>query len=331
MSRPTLYAVTVDTEEEWDWDGEYPTENPSVENIARLPELQDVCSRNGASVTYFVNHAVLSDPTARRVILDLAARRGVEIGLHIHPWNTPPLAGSGRVTPRETFLHNLPPDLIRAKLGTILDLFAQHGLRPTSFRGGRYSTSPTIQEFLRDRGVVADASVLPFSTWEDDGAPDYRDRNLVPRRLPPRRPGDKAMWEVPLTLAYSHRPFGFWHRAFEAVARSPLRHLRLIGIADRFGLVRKRWLNIETPLGQQPGRFLRVLRPVRPPSIDICLHSSSLIAGGNAFTRTAEDRARVLANLDEALGCLAEWPEFQSATVTEVAHSLEEQHARTGN
>jgi hypothetical protein len=331
MEPPILYTVTVDTEEEWDWDGEYPTENPAVTNIAYLPELQEVCTRNGASVTYFTNYAVLANPTSRRVILDLAKQPGVEIGLHIHPWNTPPLTGSSRVTPRQTFIHNLPPNEIRTKLESVWSQFAECGLRPTSYRGGRYSTNMVVQDFLRDKGMIADASVLPFSTWPEDGAPDHRHRRLDPRRLPPRRPGDRAMWEIPLTMGFSRRPFGLWHRLFEAVAGSPLRHLRLIGLAERFGIVRKAWLNIETSFGQRPVPFLKLLRRVRPPSIDICLHSSSLIAGGNAFTRTPADRARVLANLDEALACVAGWDEFRPATVTEVATYLEEHHARSGD
>lgn len=329
--RETLYAVSVDTEEEWDWDGDYPTTNPAITNIAHLPELQEVCSRNGASVTYFTNHAVLANPAGRKVILELAKQPGVEIGVHIHPWNTPPLLNTGRVTTRETFLQNLPPESIRSKLNSVFALFAECGLRPTSFRGGRYSTSPIVQNYLRDRGIIADASILPFSTWQEDGAPDHRQRRLEPRRLPPRHTGDKAMWEIPLTLGFSRRPFGLWHRIFEMIAGSPLRRLRPIGIAERLGIVRKAWLNIETNLGQQPVPFLRLLRRMQLPSIDICLHSSSLIAGGNAFTRTSADRARVLKNLDESLKCVAGWSEFRPATVTEVATYLEEHHARSGN
>lgn len=327
-----LYTVTIDTEEEWDWDGDYPTENPALTNIAYLPELQEVCSRRGASVTYFTNYAVLADPASRRVIQGLSHRPNVEIGLHIHPWNTPPLAGkTGRVSPRETFLHNLPPKLACEKLESILALFKDCGLRPSSFRGGRYSTSPVIQDYLRDRGFVADASVLPYSTWPDDGAPDHRHRRLPPKRLPPRQAEDSAMWEIPLSLGFTRQPFGFWHRVFEVVSRSPLRHLRLIGLTERLGIVRKAWLNIETPLGQRPVPFLNVLRRLKLPCIDFCMHSSSLIPGGNTFTRTPADRARVLANLDEALACVSTWNEFHPATVTAVANHLEEQYARSRN
>lgn len=327
----TLFTVTVDTEEEWDWDAGYPTENLSLRNIAELPRLQDVCSRHGAAVTYFVNHAVMADPTARRTLLDLARRPGVEIGMHIHPWNTPPLRHRGPVVPRETFLHNLPPDVIEAKLETVYSLFERHGLRPTSFRGGRFSTGAVVQEFLRDKGFVADASVLPFSTWEDDGAPDYRDRRPTPVRRPPRRPGERALWELPSTMAFSRRPFGLWHRMFEAVTHSPLRHLRLIGLAERLGVVRKAWLSFESPLGRPMLPFLRLLRKLRPPCVDFMLHSSSLLAGGSGFTRTEVDRQRVFAAVDEVLATLRSWSDFRPATVTEVANHLEQHHARSRN
>src|SRR5579859_730468 len=114
----TLFAMTVDTEEEWDWDAGWPTKALSLTNIARLPRFQDLCSRYGVAVTYFVNQAVFDNMPARQTVLDIACREHVEIGMHIHPWNTPPFDPNKPVTARETFLHNLPPELIRAKLSS---------------------------------------------------------------------------------------------------------------------------------------------------------------------------------------------------------------------
>jgi hypothetical protein len=330
VTPPTLYTLTVDTEEEWDWDAGYPTENLSLRNIDQLPRFQDVCSKHNAAVTYFANHAVLADPAARRTLLEVARRPNVEIGLHIHPWNTPPLT-PGPVAPRDTFLNNLPPDLIRRKLATVYDAFAEHGLRPTSFRGGRYSTGPVVQDFLRDKGFVADCSVLPFTTWVDDGAPDHRHRRPLPVRLLPRRPGEPALWELPLTMGFTRRPFGLWHRLYETVRNSPLRHLRLIGLADRAGLVSKAWLSFESPLGERMVPFLRLLRKLEWSCVDFTLHSSSLLAGGSGFTRTAADRDRVFATLDEVLATVAAWDGFRPATVTEVANHLEKHHASSRN
>jgi hypothetical protein len=235
------------------------------------------------------------------------------------------------VTPRATFLHNLPEETIVAKLDSVHASFREHGLRPTSFRGGRYSTSPVVQRFLRDHGFLADASVLPFSTWDDDGAPDHRGRDLYPRRLPPRFTGDPSLWEVPLTLAYSRRPFGFWHRCCEAVRTTPLRHLRLLGVAERLGIVRKVWLNFENPLGQRMLPFLHKLRRLQLPCICFTLHSSSLVAGLGPYTRTRADEDRLFAQLETVLRTLAGWPEFRPATVTDVARYLEESHAHSWN
>jgi len=235
----TFFALTVDTEEEWPWGQTWPTANPSVRNIGRLPRLQHLCDRFGVAVTYFANHAVLEDEAARAVLLDLARRENVEVGLHIHPWNTPPLDPDAPVRTRDTFLHNLPEDLIRAKLQSVYDRFVQCGLRPTSFRGGRYSSGPVVQEFLREHGFVADSSVVPFTTWDEEGAPDYRRRGLEPVRLPPRHPGDAALWEVPLTLAFTRRPYAFWRACYGFIERSGLGRLRLIGLAEKASLVRK--------------------------------------------------------------------------------------------
>jgi hypothetical protein len=84
-------------------------------------------------VVYFVNDAVLSDPAATAVVRELAARPNVEIALHIHPWNTPPLAGTASV-PNPGTSRNLPWQEAKAKLDATFDAFAAAGLTPTSSR-----------------------------------------------------------------------------------------------------------------------------------------------------------------------------------------------------
>src|SRR5262249_26125082 len=154
------------------------------------------------------------------------------------------------VNARDTFVHNLPPEVVIPKLESVHQRFVANGLKPTSFRGGRYSCGPVVQGYLRDKGFLADASVVPYITWEDDGAPDHRHRDLCPARLPPRHAGDQPFWEIPLTLGFTRRPFRFWQRTFDRIENSWLGRLRLIGIAGRVGLVRKVWLNFEQPLGR---------------------------------------------------------------------------------
>jgi hypothetical protein len=329
MNTKTLYAITVDTEEEWEWDAGLPTTGMSVANILRLPRFQDLCSRFGVATTYFANWAVLRDRQACGVLLDLAQREGVEVGMHIHPWNTPPLDQGGAAGDRESFLHNLPCETIRNKLSSVHELFLKNGLRPTSFRGGRFSSGGVIHQFLRDQGFLADSSVVPYTTWSSDGAPDYRGRGPKPIRHPPRCEGDLPFWEIPLTCAFTRRPAHLWQRAYELCEGTWLGKLHLIGIADRLGIVSRIGLNFESTETTRMLRLLRQLRRERPPCLCFTVHSTSLVAGaGTPYTRTQDQENRLFGRLEEVLGTLADWDEFRPATVTGIARTLEEQYQR---
>lgn len=321
-------TVTIDTEEEWDWSAGYPTEGFTVRNVERLPAFQDLCDRFGLAATYFANLAVVTDPAARQVLVGLAGRDRVEVGMHIHPWNTPPLDPRQPVRERETYLHNLPDDVIRAKLQTVYDAFRQAGLRPTSFRGGRYSTGPVIQEFLRTKGFVADASVVPDTFWPVDGAPDYRARGLDPVRRPGKTAAEGALWEVPLTRGFTRGPDEFWRYWYDLIATSPLARLRLIGMAERLGIVRKVWLNIEQNSVEDMLAFLHRLGTMDVPCVCLTFHSSSLWPGGNPYARTVADVERLLGRLATLFEQVVR-AGFVPATVSDVARRLEAAfHAR---
>lgn len=328
----TLYTMTIDTEEEWRWGEEWPTTNLSLANIQNLPRLQRLCHRHGVSPTYFVDRAVLDDDKARSTVLGLSQDGKLEIGMHIHPWNSPPLKNGSKVAVRETFIHNLDRQLILDKLDGVYSCFKKCGLQPTSFRGGRYSVGETAREFLQSHGFRADSSVVPFTTWADDGAPDYRNRDLYPVRIPPRASNGQPMWEIPLTFGFSRQPFQFWAKIHRCSERPVLRHFRLFGIASRLGLVRQAWLNFETEPVDSLLAFLHAIRGLKLPCICLTVHSSSLMAGKGVYTKTKADEEQIFSSIDRVFATLAQWPEFRSATMTECADHLEEMHnARVGN
>jgi hypothetical protein len=325
MPPTTHYAVTIDTEEEWDWASGYPTKSDRVDNIQKLPAFQDRLDTVGAKTTYFTNFSVLANPRSCEVIQRLGERPGVEIGLHLHPWNTPPLASADRVSPRESFLHNLPWELAEAKLESLFDAAEKAGIHATSYRGGRYSMSPRIQEFLRDRGIVADSSILPYTTWADDGAPDYRDHGPLPNRLPPRHAGDEAMWELPLTFGVVGPTAA--KSLVTLCDATPFRQLRAGGILRRLTGIRKCWLNLENPLGDGMTDLFPAIGRQQLPFICFTMHSSSLIPGGSPYVRTAADVERLIDRAEHALQAAAREPGFIASTVSETAHTLEAAHA----
>ena len=321
-SRTTHFLMTIDTEEEWDWNGPFESQTYSLENIQVLNRFQQLCASRNVATTYFVSWAVLHDEASRSIIQDLAEQPNVEMGMHIHPWNTPPVDDS-ITTPRGSYLHNLPERMITAKLETVFETFLDAGITPTSFRGGRYSTGDVIQDYLQSHGFVADASVVPYTTWKEDGAPDYRDRGPYPVRARTSAQQKEALWELPLTLGFTRGPQRLWAGFFNAIEHSGLSRLRLIGLAQRLGLVRRVWLNFEDTKATEMLALVQVLRKLSLPFICFTVHSSSLLLGKNPYSQTQKDLDRIWSGLDTVFGKIATWQEFEPATASQLARRLE--------
>lgn len=322
---PTLYTMTLDTEEEWAGEANFPVRHYTLDNIQALPRFEDACSRHGVRPTCFTNWAVLNDPRSRDVILALHEKPGVEIAMHVHPWNTPPIVDEDPPG-RDTFLANLPDDQVLAKLESTWRIFKSCGITPRTFRGGRYSTGSVAQTFLRDKRFLADASVVPWTHFPVDGSPDFRDRGLLPVRLPPRHEGDAAMWEIPLTRGFTRRDMEGWARRYRAIEYSWLSKFRLIGLMEKFNLVRRVWLNFDHTPASEMLPMLEVLRGMDLPCICFTAHSSSLMRGKNPYVVTAADEERMWSSIDRVFSTLSGWQEFRPATVSQVAEELEAQH-----
>ena len=322
---PIHYAVTIDTEEEWDWDAGWPVTKNSLRNISTTPDFHALCKSHGARTTWFTNWSVMNDDEARATILDVTANEDAELGMHIHPWLTPPISPDDNTSARQSFLHNSPPEIIQQKLDTVWQKFTEHGCRPRTFRGGRYSCGPEIQKFLQhpERGFIADASVVPFTTWDDEGAPDYRDRNLQPNRLQPVQEGGSAMWEIPCTLAYTRNSMEFWADAFDLIEHSFLRHFRLNGMLSSAGIVRRIWLNFECTPAKEMIALLSFLEKINVPCVTLTLHSSSLMKDGNPYSATQKSVDEIFECVEQVLGWLAENKSYSPATIAELAQQLE--------
>jgi peptidoglycan/xylan/chitin deacetylase (PgdA/CDA1 family) len=321
----TLFAVSIDTEEEWDWTAGWPIGVHSMENIKALPRFQQLCAGHGAKTTWFTSWSVMDHGPSRGIVLEIAARPGVELGMHIHPWLTPPRDPGMECYSRGSFLHNYSSDQIHAKLSSVYELFEREGLRPTSFRGGRYSSGGAIHDFLLSKGFVADSSVVPFTAWPDEGAPDYRGRDLGPKRIAHRFSGH-GLWEIPLTLAFTRCNFRRWAAWFEMLGSSILRPLRIVGILGKLGVVKRVWLNFEDASADEMLALLRVLRLLKVPFVIFTVHSSSLTVAGNPYAATEDRVRRIWRMADQVLGVLESWDDFLPATVTEIAEFLEVQY-----
>ena len=112
-----LFILSVDTEEEWQWDDEFPQNNCSVKNVEKLPEFQQFCESLGIRPTYFVDYAVANDQHGSAVLKGFAEKRVAEIGAHLHPWCNPPYFG--KTTEAESHVINLPFEQVEQKLDAL--------------------------------------------------------------------------------------------------------------------------------------------------------------------------------------------------------------------
>ncbi|WP_417849860.1 hypothetical protein [Thalassoglobus sp.] len=323
------FTVTIDTEEEWDWSGPFPVRDLSVSNIHQLGRFQSLCDKYDIRPTYFCNHAVIANRASAEIITKLSESENVEIGMHLHPWNTPPIQ-SETVGPGESFTHNLSPGAQIEKLQATFDSLVDAGITPKSFRGGRYSSGDVVQKFLVEHQFLVDSSVCPYTSWPDDGAPDYCDRGLEPTRI--EFGSGEVLWEVPLTMVTTRRPYDRWLKIFNRLESPALAKLRLIGILNKLGVASRVWLNFECEEAHRIVKFLDIAASSGLGHLTFTVHSSSLSPGPGPYCQSEQDCDRILLGIESVFQVLQREPIFQPATMSQLAGLLEEKyHEGFGN
>ena len=303
--------ITIDTEED-NW-GEY-VSRPSVENIYRIPRLQEIFDRHSAVPTYLVNYPVASDAKAVRILNDIRKRGGCEIGSHLHPWNTPPLEEEG--IPRNYFMHNLPVGLIRRKMETLQGTIRKNfGVEPVSFRAGRWGFGPGVASVIRSMGYRVDTSMTPFCEWDEyEGGAVFGLKNnrmfyfneneFTPPRGRGRRrtaEGGAYLLQVPPTMGFLQPYFVLADLMRNMARRAFFSRLRAPGILEKLRLMNYRWLS---PENTHVGDMIRLSRRVLGkghPFLNMFFHSTSLGPGKSPFIKTEGDVDEMLGRIDAYL------------------------------
>jgi hypothetical protein len=150
--------------------------------------------------------------------------------------------------------------------------------------------------------------------------------------LASRGPSESPLWEVPLTRTFTRGPIAFWTWSYRLIESSFLSKLKLIGILQASGIVKRYWLNFDSQGLEEMLHLLRKVRTMDLPCICFSVHSSKLVAGMTAFPATAEEERTLLAGIEKVFQMVSAWPDYQPATVSQVARQLEANyHARSRN
>ncbi len=170
MSGPVYLLLTIDVEEEGLFNGRFPRQS-TVRNTAFLHRLEPLLSRFDLPVTLLCDYPVFKDAQSRRALDALRKKARVEIGAHLHHWNTPPFpdfpegcgpeahcGGEDYVGP-----DTLAPDLFQRRMDSLFAAGREYAGEPlTSFRMGRWHLHRRHWPHLAESGVLVDASVRPL-------------------------------------------------------------------------------------------------------------------------------------------------------------------------
>ncbi|HSL21165.1 MAG TPA: hypothetical protein VK886_06485 [Vicinamibacterales bacterium] len=292
-------AVTIDTEED-NW-GEYDRSSYSVQNVTRIPRLQEIFAKHGVRPTYLITHPVATSARAVELLRMYHQENLCEIGTHLHPWNTPPL--EERRTQVNSFLNNLPARLQYRKIETLHQTIAKNfGVEPRSFRSGRWGFSEDVARGLIRLGYAVDTSLYPATDWSPCGGPDYRECRHEPFVY---RVGhdahDGALLEVPATIDFLQSRRGLANSAYWAVKRTLPAADTILAVLNRARLLNHVCLSPELCRADGMIRLAATLLRRGTRIVNMFFHSPSLLPGCSPFVKTEGDASAFLERIDRFL------------------------------
>lgn len=294
-----FFTVTIDTEED-NW-GDYDRASYSVENIRRIPRLQELFDTHGMLPTYLISYPVATSALAIELLGRYRDSGRCEIGTHPHPWNTPPLEEDR--TPANSFINHLSVDLQFRKLKTLHDrIWRNFGAGPRSYRSGRWGFSEDIARHLIGLGYSVDTSLSPATDWTEYGGPDYSAQDLDPFVFEARDGSGSAatLLEVPATVGFVQAtPLA--GAAYWTIRRRLPKGRAVLAALSRLRVLNHVSLSPELHGAPDMIRLIEALRDRGTQVVNMFFHSPSLLEGCSPFVRTAGDADGFLARIDRVL------------------------------
>lgn len=292
LEQPVL-SIVVDTEEEFDWSAPFRREGHTTLFHKHQARLQRILDKHQAVPTYVIDYPVATCPASIAMFSDLHARGLAEIGVHCHPWVTPPF--DERLSAANSYHGNLPPALEHAKIKISRDQIADRlGLNPTVFKAGRYGIGPQTIDTLIDLGFKADCSVVPYTSFQADGGPVFDDVPTQPFMIA----GKGGFLEFPLSVGFVGAGGRFGPALAGLYDNAAARLLRVPGILSRLDLLRRVRVSPENVSLADARRLIRTRSRAGDRYFSVAFHSSCMVPGCTSYVRNDEELDRFLDWLD---------------------------------
>jgi hypothetical protein len=274
------FLVTVDTEEEFDWDAPLDRHRHTVATVPALRKFQQFCEGFGVVPTYLIDYPVAASSYLQEVLGQAVSGGRAEIGVQLHPWVSPPF--EEEVNQFNSFAGHLPFELEREKFQRLHqkleDVF---GTAPMIYRAGRYGLGPRTAEILTEFGIAIDTSVRARFDYSGNGGPNYREHPLRPYWVD----SEHRLLELPLTTVYSGLLRQLGNVIYPQLWRTP----SVRGVLARAGLLERIPLTPEGVTVDEALRGVDIALDEGLPILVFSFHSPSLAAGHTPYVRTDDD------------------------------------------
>jgi hypothetical protein len=288
----------IDTEGDNQWDAAARADQ-RFENIYALPDLHARFARQGVRPTYVITYPVARDPRSAEVLRTLMAGGDCEVGAHHHAWETPPCTAED--VARHPYASSLRREQFDAQVASLTEaITANVGVRPVSYRSGRFGFSASHVASLERHGYLIDSSVTPLFSEVHKGGPEFVEAPLRPYFLAydnPTRAGTSNVLEVPVSAGLNRRVPKALQYAY-ARAPKPYTTRRVL---RRLGLLRMRWLRPSYSSLDDMVALARDLARTGEPVLNVIFHSSEAIVGGSPYNRTQAELDAFFDRLDRFL------------------------------
>lgn len=171
MIMEKYFIITIDTEGDNLWKRAITPQGfreIKTENAKYLERFQLLCDKYHFIPTYLVNYEMANAEYFVSQGREWLSEGKCEIGMHMHAWNTPPIYN----LPFNRKGHNpyageYPRKVRWEKIRLLTNLLEENfGIRPTSYRGGRWYIDAWDIEALLRLGYTVDCSITPKISWE---------------------------------------------------------------------------------------------------------------------------------------------------------------------
>ncbi len=278
------FLLTVDTEEEFDWDEPLSREGHGLDHVPRLAKFQQFCEGEGVVPLYLIDWPIAQSPQAAEILRGPLASGKAEIGIHLHPWLSPPF--EEEVTQANSFAGNLPPELEQAKFGNLKQAIERNfGVMPTIYRAGRYGVGPNTATMLKECGIAIDSSVRTKFDYSAGAGPNFRRHPLTPYWAD----DEKSLLELPLTTVF----WGMLRKQGDWIHPTLMRIPAALGVMSRLGLLERIPLTPEGITIEEAICGIDIALDDGLPLLVLSFHSPSLQPGHTPYVRDERDLDRL--------------------------------------